>query len=34
VGSSGAGKSTLARAIAKRLAIPYVELDAFMHQPG
>ena len=34
MGSSGAGKSTLARAIARRLAIPYVELDAFMHQPG
>ena len=34
VGSSGAGKSTLARAIAKSLGVPYVELDAFMHQPG
>jgi adenylate kinase family enzyme len=34
VGSSGAGKSTLARAIANRLDLPYIELDAFMHQPG
>ena len=34
MGSSGAGKSTLARAIAKRLAVPYIELDAYMHQPG
>jgi adenylate kinase family enzyme len=32
--SSSAGKSTLARAIAKRLAVPYIELDAYMHQPG
>jgi hypothetical protein len=34
VGTSGAGKSTLARALAKGLEVPYVELDAFMHQPG
>ena len=34
VGSSGAGKSTLGRAVAARLAVPPVELDAFMHQAG
>ncbi len=34
VGSTGAGKSTLARAIAQRLAVPFVELDGFMHQAG
>jgi len=34
VGNSGSGKSTLARAVAARLSVPYVELDAFMHQPG
>ena len=34
MGSSGAGKSTLARALAQRLAVPFVELDAFMHQQG
>jgi adenylate kinase family enzyme len=34
VGTSGSGKSTLARTLAKLLVLPYVELDAFMHQPG
>jgi adenylate kinase family enzyme len=34
VGTSGAGKSRLAQALAQRLAVPYVELDALMHQPG
>lgn len=32
VGNSGSGKSTLARAIAARLGVPYVELDAIHHQ--
>ena len=34
VGSTGAGKSTLSRALAERIGARYVELDAFMHQPG
>ncbi|MCA9235072.1 MAG: hypothetical protein KDA44_06360 [Planctomycetales bacterium] len=33
VGNSAAGKSTLARALADRLAIPHVELDALYWQP-
>jgi adenylate kinase family enzyme len=34
VGNSGSGKSTLARAIAARLEVPYVELDALFQMPG
>lgn len=34
VGDSGSGKSTLARALAARLGVPYLELDAVNHQPG
>lgn len=34
VGNSGSGKSTLARALALRLRVPHVELDAIYHQPG
>jgi adenylate kinase family enzyme len=32
VGNSGSGKSTLARALAVRLGVRYVELDAIQHQ--
>ncbi len=34
VGSSGSGKTTLAKALAARLDIPFVELDAIFHQPN
>ncbi len=34
IGNSGSGKSTLAAAIAARLGVPRVELDAIYHQPG
>jgi hypothetical protein len=33
-GGSGAGKTTLGRALARQLAVPYVELDALHHGPN
>ena len=33
IGSSGVGKSTLALALAERLGVPVIELDALMHGP-
>jgi adenylate kinase family enzyme len=33
IGTSGSGKSTLARSIARKLEIPYIELDALFWQP-
>ena len=33
-GTSGSGKSTTGRAIAARLGLPYVELDALYHGPN
>ena len=34
VGNSGSGKTSLGRELARRLAVPFVELDAIHHQPG
>jgi adenylate kinase family enzyme len=34
VGNSGSGKTTAARAVARRLEVPHVELDGIFHQPG
>jgi adenylate kinase family enzyme len=34
VGTSGSGKTTVGRALAARLDIQFVELDAIFHQPG
>jgi adenylate kinase family enzyme len=33
VGNSGSGKTTLAKAVARELGVPHMELDAVFHQP-
>jgi adenylate kinase family enzyme len=33
-GTSGSGKTTLGKALAAKLGVPYVELDAINHQPN
>jgi adenylate kinase family enzyme len=34
IGSSGAGKTTFGRRLARRLDVPFVELDSIYHQAG
>lgn len=34
VGSPGSGKTTVGRRLAAHLEVPFVELDAIVHQPG
>jgi adenylate kinase family enzyme len=34
IGCSGAGKTTFGQALAARLGVPFIELDAIFHQPG
>jgi adenylate kinase family enzyme len=34
IGISGNGKTTVSRALAEKLGVPYIELDALYHRPG